>query len=175
MLLTRRFREWAPRDAVPEPGRERVFSVLDHLVPTSRVLGSDLLAMHSAWMDRALGTDDRTLKLKAIPEPEGPEEDGEFLYLPSLKRCYTLVWRWLPVLVAGEGEPRITPLSTQECNEVLGILRADLSLHSTTYLDLYPRWVEPRQAGALFEKDRLTVRSMDPWKYRFQPWEGVKK
>lgn len=153
---------------------DRVFSVLDRLVPTSTVLRPDLLALHSAWMDRALGMEDRTLKLQEIPVPEaGPEEDGEFLYLPSLKRCYTLVWRWLPLLVAGEEDPEIPLLSTQDCNEVLGLLRGDLALHSTTYLDLFPRWVEPREAGALFEKDRHRVRNLDPWKYRFQPWEGV--
>jgi hypothetical protein len=154
-------------------GTEKLYSLLDRLVPTSMVLDPGFLALHSTWMDRALGTGDRTLKLREIPGPEGPEEDGEFVYHPSLKRCYTLVWRWLPLLVAGEREAPVPPLATPECNEVLGWIRNDLALHSTTYLDLYPRWVEPREAGALFEKDRRGIRHSAPWKFRFQPWEGV--
>jgi hypothetical protein len=173
LTLTRRFREWTPHPAMPEDGSERVFSVLDRLVSTNTVLRADFLGQHSAWMDRALRAGDRTLRLKEIPGLEGPEEDGEFLYMPSLKRCYTLVWRWLPLLVAGEREKHVPSLTTPECNEVLGLLRGDLALHSTTYLDLYPRWVEPREAGSLFDKDRRLVRNLDPWKYRFQPWEGV--
>lgn len=171
--LTRIFRRMTP--AVPMTDREpvRIFSVLDRLVPTVTVLRPDLLRQHSGWMDRALKNEDKALKLDGFPPSGGPEDDSEFLYLPSLKRCYTLVWRWLLLLVAGEKEPCFHPPSIEECNGILRILRDDFSLHSSTYLDLYPSWVEPREAGTLFERDRRSVRRVDPAKFRFRPWEGV--
>lgn len=171
--LTRLFR--GMKSSAPMTDREplRVFSVLDRLVPTTTVLDPDLLRRHSEWMDRALRRDDKVLKLADFPWDGGLEEDGEFLYLPSLKKCYTLVWRWLLLLVAGEKDPHEPVLTLEPCNGILRILREDLSLHQSTYLDLYPSWVEPREAGSLFERDRRSIRRMDPSKYRFRPWEGV--
>ena len=171
--LTRKFRIMTPHSAMTPEDPARVFSVMDRLVPTVTVLESDFLARHSAWMDEALKVEGRTLKLKGSAFGGGPEEDGEFLYLPSLRKCYTLIWRWLSVLVAGEREPAVPLVKTKDCNEILGLLRRDLGLHSTTYLDMFPAWVEPRDAGSLYEKDRFSVRRLDPSKYRFKPWEGV--
>ncbi len=171
--LTRKIRELSPHAPLKasEPGR--VFSVLDRLLPISTVMRPDLLSLHSQWVEEALKDKGHVLRLKALPVAGEPEEDGEFLYLPALKKCYTLIWRWLPVLVAGDPNPFEPSLETSDCNEILNILREDLSLQASTYLDLYPTWVEPREAAALFEKDRRMVRQLDPAKYRFKPWEGV--
>jgi len=169
--LTRRFRTMMPLSN-PEEASERIFSVYNRLLEPTQALDPAFLRKHERWFESAMGGEDRMVRLNAeegasVPEPEA---DCEFLYLPGLKRCYTLVWRWLPVLGAGGPAPR-GPIHLEDCNFIQDRLRHSLGLEPGTLLELYPSWVEPRRAESIWARDKVEVRSSNPWSYRFKPWE----
>ena len=167
--LTRIFREMSPADG-PREAAERVFSVYDRLLTPSQVLDQGILARHEGRFNRTV----RGEAEKAVLGPDRadcePEEQCEFLYLPGLRRCYTLVWRWLPVMSV-DGPGLSGSIRLEDCNRLQDIMRADFGLEPGTLLEVYPGWVEPRKVESLWARHKDEVQASTAWNYRFKPWE----
>jgi hypothetical protein len=167
--LTRIFREMSPADG-PQEAAERLFSVYGRLLTPSQALDQGILARHEGWFNRTVrGMAEEADSVHVWADSE-PEEQCEFLYLPGLRRCYTLVWRWLPVMSVG-GPGFSGPIRLEDCNRLQGILRADFGLEPGTLLEVYPGWVEPRKVESLWARHKDEVQATTAWNYRFKPWE----
>jgi hypothetical protein len=168
--LTRRLREMG-RSSSPETDAKRVYSIFDRLLAPSVALDPFFLKKHEGWYEAAQGLPGRVFHLK--PEENRfsePEEQCEFLYSPGLQRCYTLVWRWLSVLTVGKA-PSEGPIALEDCNWIQDRMREGLGLEPGTLLELYPSWVVPWRAEALWARGKAALRSATAWNYRFKTWE----
>ncbi len=167
--LTKVFREISPAED-PKEAESRVYSVYDRLITPSQALDMGILARHEGWFEKTVRGTDLEIGAWMDKASSEPEEQCEFLYLPGLRHCYTLVWRWLPIMVVGGPGPS-GPIRLEDCNRIQDILRADLGLEPGTLLELYPGWVEPRIVEPLWARHKDEVQASATWNYRFKPWE----
>jgi len=149
---------------------ERVYSVYDRLLTPTQAFDPQFLKSHEAWFEKAKKLEGKTLHLPVEGNRPGPEEHCEFLYLPGLQRCYTLVWRWLPVLTLGTSVGADS-IGLEDCNWIQDRLRESLGLEPGTLLELYPSWVKPWRAESIWARHKSALKAERPWNYRFKPWE----
>jgi hypothetical protein len=167
--LTRRFREMLPSvDAAH--ASERVYSLYDRLLTPTQAFDPQFLKRHETWFEKARNLEGKTLNLLPEEGLPGPEEQCEFLYLPGLQRCYTLVWRWLPVLSLGSPSGTL-PIALEDCNWIQDRMRESLGLEPGTLFELYPSWVKPWRAESIWARHKSALKADRPWNYRFKPWE----